>query len=133
LGGCTSENNSRNEHVCKAGYQDVSCHEGFNTNLRLPTLQLWRQFQAFCERWGIKHKFSLTYSPPGNGCCEVLHRIVAQRLRPQPEPHNSVDALPKIILAMNTFVKPDIKMSAAMKAFNTNLRLPTQPLFDIFE
>ena len=24
-------------------------------------------------------------------------------------------------------------MSAAMKAFNTNLRLPAQPLFDIFE
>jgi len=44
-----------------------------------------------------------------------------------------VDALPKIILAMNTFVKQDIKMSAAMKAFNTNLRLPAQPLFDIFE
>jgi len=34
---------------------------------------------------------------------------------------------------MNTFVKQDIKMSAAMKAFNTNLRLPAQPLFDIFE
>ena len=44
-----------------------------------------------------------------------------------------MDALPKIILAMNTFVKQDIKMSAAMKAFNTDLRLPAQPLFDIFE
>ena len=33
---------------------------------------------------------------------------------------------------MNTFVKQDIKMSAAMKAFDTNLRLPVQPLFDIF-
>ena len=56
-------------------------------------------------------------------------RIVAQRLRAQTEPHNWVDALPKIILTMNTFVK----LSAAMKAFNTNLRLPAQPLFDIFE
>jgi len=91
------------------------------------------EFQAFCERWGIKHNFSLAYSPSGNGCCEVLHRIVAQRLRAQPEPHNWVDALPKIILVINTFVKQDIKMSAAMKAFNTNLRLPAQPLFDIFE
>ena len=44
-----------------------------------------------------------------------------------------MDALPKIILRMNMFVKQDIKMSAAMKAFNTNLRLPAQPLFDIFE
>jgi len=44
-----------------------------------------------------------------------------------------VDALPKIIIAMNMFVKQDIKMSAAMKAFNTNLRLPAQLLFDIFE
>ena len=44
-----------------------------------------------------------------------------------------MDALPKIILAMNTFVKQDIKVSAAMKAFNTNFRLPAQPLFDIFE
>jgi len=77
--------------------------------------------------------FSLAYSPSGNGCCEVLHRIVAQRLRAQPEPHNWVDALPKIILTMNTFIKQDIKMSAAMNAFNTNLRLPAQPLFDIFE
>jgi len=34
---------------------------------------------------------------------------------------------------MNTFVKHDIEMSAAMKAFNTNLRLPTQLLFDNFE
>jgi len=34
---------------------------------------------------------------------------------------------------MNTYVKPDIKLSAAMKAFNTNLRLPAQTLFDIFE
>ena len=34
---------------------------------------------------------------------------------------------------MNTFVKQDINMSAAMKTFNTNLRLPAQPLFDIFE
>jgi len=91
------------------------------------------EFQAFCERWGIKHNFSLAYSQPGNGCCEVLHRIVAQRLRVQPEPHNWVDALPKIILAMNTFVKQDIMMSAAMKAFITNLPLPVQPLFDIFE
>jgi len=96
-------------------------------------LQLWRQFQAFSERWGIKHNFSLAYSPPGNGCCEILHRIVAQRLRAQPEPHNWVDELPNIILAMNMFVKQIIKMSAAMKAFNTNLRLPTQPLFAIFE
>ena len=56
-----------------------------------------------------------------------------QRFPAQPEPHNWADALPKIILAMNTFVKQDIKMSAAMKAFNTNLRLPAQPLFDIFE
>ena len=62
-----------------------------------------------------------------------LHRIVAQRLRAQPEPHNWVDALPKIILTMNTFVKQDIKMSTAIKAFNTNLRLAAQPLFDIFE
>jgi len=91
------------------------------------------EFQAFCDRWGIKHNFSLAYSPSGNGCCEVLHRIVAQRLRAQPEPHNWVEALPKIILTMNTFVKQDIKMSAAMKAVNTNLRLPAQPLFDIFE
>jgi len=44
-----------------------------------------------------------------------------------------VDALPKIIRAMNTFVKQDIKMSADMKAFNTNLRLPAQPLFDILK
>ena len=44
-----------------------------------------------------------------------------------------MDALLKIILMMNTFVKQDIKMSAAMKAFNTKLRLPAQPLFDIFE
>ena len=44
-----------------------------------------------------------------------------------------MDALPKIILAMNTFVKQDIKMSAAMKAFNTNLRLPAKQLFNIFE
>ena len=84
------------------------------------------EFQAFCERWSIKHNFSLAYSPSGNGCCEVLYRIVA-RLRAQPEPHNWVDALPKVILVMNTFVKQDIKMSAAIKAFNTNLRLPTQP------
>jgi len=56
-----------------------------------------------------------------------------QRFPAQPEPHNWADALPKIILAMNTFVKQDIKMSAAMKAFNTNLCLPAQPLFDIFE
>jgi len=34
---------------------------------------------------------------------------------------------------MNTFVKQNIKMSAAMKAFNTNLRLPAQPLFDMFQ
>ena len=34
---------------------------------------------------------------------------------------------------MNTFVKQDIKMSAAMKACNTNLHLPAQLLFDIFE
>jgi len=54
-------------------------------------------------------------------------------LRAQPKPHNWVDALPKIILTMNTFVKQDIKMSAALKAFDTNLRLPAQPLFDIFE
>jgi len=90
------------------------------------------EFQAFCERWGIKHNFSLAYAPSGNGCCEVLHRIVAQRSWAQPEPHNWLDALPKIFLAMNTFVKQDIKMSAAMKALNTNLRLPAQPLFDIF-
>ena len=32
--------------------------------------------------------FSVAYSPSGNGCCEVLHRIVAQRLQTQPEPHN---------------------------------------------
>jgi len=44
-----------------------------------------------------------------------------------------MDALPKIILAMNAFVKQDIKMSAAMKAFKTNFHLPAQPLFDIFE
>jgi len=44
-----------------------------------------------------------------------------------------VGAVPKIILTMNTFVKQDIKMSTAMKAFNTNLRLPAQPLFNIFE
>jgi len=56
-----------------------------------------------------------------------------QRLRAQPETHNWVDALSKIILAMNMFVKQDIKMSAAMKAFNTNLRLPAQPFFSIFE
>jgi len=91
------------------------------------------EFQAFCERWGMKHNFPLAYSPSGNGCCEVLHCIVAQRLRAQPEPHNWVDALPKIILTMNTFVKQDIKMSTAIKAFNTNLRLAAQPLFDIFE
>jgi len=48
------------------------------------------------------------------------YRIVAQRFRAQPEPHIWVDALPKIILSMNTIVKQDIKMSAAMKAFNTN-------------
>jgi len=29
MGGCTSENYSHDEHVCKAGYQDDSCHEGF--------------------------------------------------------------------------------------------------------
>ena len=46
------------------------------------------EFQAFCERWGIKHNFSLAYSPSGNGCCEVLLRIVARRLRAQPEPNN---------------------------------------------
>jgi len=91
------------------------------------------EFQTFCERWGIKLNFSLAYSASGNDCCEVLHRIIAQRLQAQPESHNWVDALPKIILAMNTFVKQDIKMSAAMKVFNTNLRLPTQPLFNIFE
>jgi len=77
--------------------------------------------------------FSVVYLPSDNGCCEVLHRIVAQRLRAQPKPHNWVDAVPKIILTMNTFVKQDIKMSAAMMAFNTNLRLPTQPLSDNFE
>jgi len=49
----------------------------------------------------------------------------------QPEPHVWVVALSKIILAMNMFVK-HITMSAAMKPFNTNLRLPAQPLFDIF-
>jgi len=91
------------------------------------------EFQTFCEGWGTKHNFSLAYSPSGNGCCEVLHHIVAQRLRAQPKPHNWVDALPKIILVINTFVKQGIKMSAAMKAFNTNLLLPAQPLFDIFE
>jgi len=91
------------------------------------------EFQAFCECWGIKHNFSSAYSLSGNGCCEVSHRIVAQRLRAQPEAHNWVDALPKMIVTMNTFVKQDIKMSAAMKAFNINLRLPAQPLFDIFE
>jgi len=85
------------------------------------------EFQAFCERWGIKHNFSLAYSPSGNGCCEVLHCIVAQRLREQPEPHNWVDAFP------NTFPKQDIQMSAAMNTFNSNLRLPAQPLFDIIE
>ena len=90
------------------------------------------EFQAFCERWGIKHNFSLADSPSGNGCCEVLHRIVAQRLRAQPEPHYWVDALPKNILAMNTFVKHDIKMSAAMKAFNTNLRPPRTTTFRYF-
>jgi len=94
---------------------------------------LGAEFQAFCEHWGIKHNFSLAYLPSGNDCCEVLHRIVAQRLRAQPELHNWVDALPKIILVMNTFVKQDVKMSAAMKAFNTNLRLPAQPFFYIFE
>jgi len=34
---------------------------------------------------------------------------------------------------MNTFVKHDIEMSAPRKTFNTNLRLPAQPLFNIFE
>jgi len=43
------------------------------------------EFQAFCERWGIKHNFSLAYSLSGNGCCEVLHCIFVQRLRAQPD------------------------------------------------
>ena len=34
---------------------------------------------------------------------------------------------------MNMFVKQIIKMSPAMKALNTSLRLPAQPFFVIFE
>jgi len=32
------------------------------------------EFQAFYECWGIKHNFSLAYSPSGNGCNPITHK-----------------------------------------------------------
>ena len=64
------------------------------------------------------------YHPSANGLIKRFHRQLKTFLKAQLQPTLWVDALPLVLLGIQTALKEDIHCSAAELVYGTTLRLP---------
>ena len=73
---------------------------------------------------GSKHICTTAYHPSANGLIKWFHRQLKTSLKAQLQPTLWVDALPLVLLGIQTALKEDIHCSAAELVYGTTLRLP---------
>ena len=73
---------------------------------------------------GSKHICTTAYHPSANGLIKWFHRQLKTSLKAQLQPTLWVDALPLVLLGIQTALKEDIHCSAAKLVYGTTLRFP---------
>ena len=83
--------------------------------------ELWHTLMSLL---GSKRARTMAYHPQTNGMVERFHHQLKAALKAQPNPHSWMDALPLVLLGIQTSLKEDISATAAETVYGTTLRLP---------